>query len=462
VTACPSAEVLAGFGAGTLGAAAAELERHIDVCASCRIAVSALGRGRGPAEGLGRYRMLAPLGAGAMGDVVVAHDPELDRRVAIKLMRAVEGGAEPTEQRQVRMLREARILAQLDHPNVVRVLDVGRDGAGEVWIAMELVEGGALRHWLATPRTVDAILDAFTGAARGLAAVHTAGVVHRDVKPDNLLVAGDGRIVVGDFGLALVHGGPAVAGGDPRLTASGVILGTPGYMAPEQLGGAADARCDQFAWCLALWEALFGARPFDDPDPAARLLRIARAELAPPADRPELRAVAEVLRRGLRLGPDERFPSMSALLDALANARRRRVRRWPLAAGLGVAAAIAAIGVIANVSGAPDPAPALGSGSAPDPLDSLAGPFASGFGIIFEQAARSEATRDRQIEQLDRKIAAVQRLIEAGKYDEAELRLADLHWIPVEAGTSTEAELARIIDEKRAALGRVLQRKRPN
>jgi hypothetical protein len=274
--------------------------------------------------------------------------------------------------------------------------------------------------------------------------------------------------VVGDFGLALVPGGLAVTGGEPRLTASGVVLGTPGYMAPEQLGSTADARCDQFAWCLALWEALFGARPFDDPDPGVRLLRIARAELAPPADRPELGAVAEVLRRGLRLGPDERFPSMAALLDALAVARRRRARRWPLAVGLGVAvAAIAAIGVVANVSGGsaptPDgsaPTPALGAGSDPDMNSLLAGPLASSFDFIVAEAARNETTREQQIQQLDRRIAAIQRLIEAGKYDDAELLLVDIRWVPVEPGTQTEAELTRIFDEKRMALDRVLQRKR--
>ncbi len=217
----------------------------------------------GPA--IGRFLVGGVLGQGGMGVVMRARDPELGRDVAIKLLQPGQRGLAG-----LRLGREAQAMAKLSHPNVVNVYDVGEhDGA--MYIAMELVEGSTLRAWRqAATRTWREVLAMYVAAGRGLAAAHAAGLVHRDFKPDNVLVGADGRPRVTDFGLVAADG-RAVESGDTRgaaldanLTVQGSVLGTPAYMAPEQWRGeTVDPRTDQFAFCVALWEALHGERPFE-------------------------------------------------------------------------------------------------------------------------------------------------------------------------------------------------------
>ena len=371
---CPDPSTFSAFVGGALAAAASEaLELHVDACASCRIALSETTRQavrassprlapRPPRAGdrLGRYEVVGELGAGAMGVVYLARDPELDRELAIKLVPPQPGEAED-ELVQLRTQREGRALARIDHPNVVRVLDVGRWGDA-LFVAMERAPGTTLRAWLAArPRSVREILDVFAQCAAGLHAAHAAGLVHRDVKPENVLVDADGRARVTDFGLARAvdAGNPAPAtapcaapalalalgSGDPRLTRTRGVVGTPAYMAPEQhRGEPVGARADQFALCVALVEALTGARPFAGETRDARLASIAaiRVELPPGVPRRARRAIA----RGLAVAPADRFATMAELGAALG--RSRSLAPW-LTGGAAVitGAALAVAGVAA-------------------------------------------------------------------------------------------------------------------
>ncbi|MEJ7598597.1 MAG: protein kinase [Kofleriaceae bacterium] len=264
---CPSPDRVLDYLARRVGSAERDaLEVHIDTCSPCRQLLGELARSTlldelvapDPAHEptqLGRYRIESRLGGGGMGSVYAAHDPQLDRRVAVKLVHpelAVRGGIE-------RLLREGRALARLAHPNVVAVHDAGVDD-GRMYVAMELVAGQTLAAWLeAAPRGWREIVDKFLDAARGLAAAHRAGIVHRDVKPENILLDGDGRAKVADFGLAgqPTPGSPAVGVSpiDPasRLTLPGVVMGTPLYMSPEQRRGEdVGPATDQYALCAAL------------------------------------------------------------------------------------------------------------------------------------------------------------------------------------------------------------------
>jgi eukaryotic-like serine/threonine-protein kinase len=283
------------------------------------------------------YRIERTLGAGGMGVVYAARDVRLGRDVAIKVHAAVAG--EPGGER---LLREAAALARLVHPNVVTVYQVGT-WAGHPYVVMELVPGGTARDWLkAAPRTVAEIVELHVAAARGLAAAHAAGLVHRDFKPDNVLVGDDGRVRVADFGLARGfddEDAPGAAATPPAagVTATGAVMGTPGYMAPEQrerrkVGPAAD----QYAFGVTLWEALCGTRPTSGQQPP-----------------PEIpRPIARVLTRALAADPQARHPTMAALIDELAPPRR--AARWPLAAGGGVVLAGGAVALAwALVGGAP-------------------------------------------------------------------------------------------------------------
>lgn len=338
---------------------------------------------------VGRYAISSVLGHGGMGRVYEAWDLRLERRIALKLLRpdVFAAGAEG----QLRMLREARALARVAHPNVVPVFDVGRFG-GRIYVAMEHVQGETLRSFVATPHPVPEVLDVFVPIARGLLAVHEMGIVHRDFKPGNVILGADGRPRVMDFGLA--RGGvdptlgtgrdesPSItasltslsgrlSSGDPletALTIAGTVVGTPPYMAPEQHAGRAiDARADQYAFCVTLWEALFGARPFgaSDVDVLARL----KAEGAPPVPaHPRVpRWLTAILRRGLAPRPDDRFASMAALVDALERGRRPRRHRIAWLGGatalLG-AAAFAWPGEEAPCRGSAGPEAALEAASA--------------------------------------------------------------------------------------------------
>jgi len=320
----------------------------------------------GPGTLIGRYLVVRSVGAGGMGVVFEARDPDLGRAVAIKLLRG-EGSATG----QARMLREAQAMAQLTHPNVVRVYDVGTHGDG-VFIAMELVAGEDLDARLARgPQPWASLWPLLRDAGRGLIAAHDAGIVHRDFKPHNVLVRGDGTALVTDFGLArsAAEVDPVTASGtggerpallDTPLTHSGAVMGTPQFMAPEQhRGEATDARTDQFAFCVTVYRALYGEYPFS----GATTVELAEAVIAgrvaepPPGARvPAWRRAAVV--RGLAVDPARRYPSMRALLDQLERDPAARRRRW-LAAGAGIAALVALVAVLAARGG---DRPACGAG----------------------------------------------------------------------------------------------------
>jgi hypothetical protein len=301
---------------------------------------------------LGRFTMTRMLGEGAMGEVWAARDPELDREVAIKLLRVSSA----------RLRREAQAMARVRHPNVVAIYELAWTN-GQGFCAMELVDGETLRAHLATPRSWRTVLPIALAVGRGLSAAHGTGVIHRDIKPENVLIARDGRTLVSDFGLAKLAGPdddaavPAARDDEAsttRLTTVGALIGTPAYMAPEQLAGEpASMLSDQFSFCVVVYEALFGARPFE----AATIGRLAEAIRAGLTRRPELRGVPrrvlDVLERGLAAKPSARWPSMDALLQALERAMRRR-RWWLAAAAPALVAMVAAIGYIAIRGDAPD------------------------------------------------------------------------------------------------------------
>jgi hypothetical protein len=288
-----------------------------------------------------------------MGAIYAAYDPELDRRVAIKLLKPESGTGSVSESSRSRLQREAQAAARLSHPNVVSVYDVGQVG-DQVFIAMELVTGQTLRAWLeAQPRSPKEILAAFLAAGEGLAAAHAAGLVHRDFKPENVLVGADGRVRVSDFGLARIQArapvrpdeaGPALA---MEATVAGTLVGTPAYMAPEQLEAReTDARSDQFSFCVALWEALAGERPFAGDDIGSLRQSVLAGAVRAPSSEARLRPwIRRVLARGLSVRPEDRFASMEELLAELRRDRRRRVLRSVRAVSL-VALAAAFVGLV--------------------------------------------------------------------------------------------------------------------
>ncbi|GMU58770.1 MAG: hypothetical protein AMXMBFR34_05330 [Myxococcaceae bacterium] len=299
---------------------------------------------------IGRYVVLDVLGVGGMGLVYAAYDPVLDRRVAIKVLLSPRGSSagSNTEGRS-RLLREAQAMAQLSHPNVVPVYDVGTDQQS-VFVAMELIRGVTLNTWLKDNKpSWRVVLNAFLGAGRGLEAAHAAGLVHRDFKPTNVLMGEDGRARVTDFGLAR---STRTASSDSQpalreessdsisletpLTHVGAVMGSPGYMAPEQYDGAdTSPATDQYGFCVSLYEALYGQRPFHGPDlgTLGKLAREAQVP-APPRGSPVPAWLFPVLVRGLAASPAQRHPSMTALLDALSRDPARARRRVLVVAGL--------------------------------------------------------------------------------------------------------------------------------
>lgn len=301
------------------------------------------------------------LGAGGMGVVYRARDRRLGRDVAIKLHAGT-----PDSRAFDRLMGEAQAMAQLSHPNVITVHEVGSI-RGHLFIAMEYVEGDSARGWLeAGARSTADIVDVFAQAGRGLEAAHRAGLIHRDFKPDNIFIGGDGRARIGDFGLARATGEtgpgvpPAAAAVAPALTATGALMGTLAYMAPEQLAGhAATARSDQFSYCVSLWEALAGERPFagDTPTSIRASIEAAPRKL-PPLPESVPRRVAAALHRGLSPDPEERFPSMTELLAEIDPPPRASRAGW-IAFGLAAAGAAAAVLYAAgNHQGAGDVCPA--------------------------------------------------------------------------------------------------------
>jgi len=294
----------------------------------------------------GRYMVFEQIGQGGMGVVLAAYDKRLDRRVALKLLRSRSDEDTQTSAGGARLVREAQAMARLNHPNVVAVYDAGTLEDGALFIAMEYVEGLTLRRWREQqPRSWRELLDAYLAAGRGLAAAHAAGLIHRDFKPDNVLVGKDGRVRVTDFGLARPHTEPTTSTSlssdswDSELTVPGTVMGTPKYMAPELMRGeAAGVRSDLFAFCVALYEALYGQLPF----PAERMVEYSRARregrITPPPAQSEVPAwVARTVLQGLQANPQQRPASLEAVLTALQS--DPEVKRLAQRRNLGVVSA---------------------------------------------------------------------------------------------------------------------------
>ena len=387
---CPDETTLVFFLEGRLGdAAVAEMDAHLATCAACRELVAAsaaavlapasqvaqlaaAGAAAVPASApaprllprgatVGRYVILGVVGQGGMGDVYAAYDPELDRRIALKLLNDGGSASESQARSRGRLLREARSIARLTHPNVVVVHDAGTIG-DRVFIAMEFIEGRTLGGWLGRkPRAWPEIRAVFLAAGQGLAAAHAAHIVHRDFKPHNVMVATDGAVRVMDFGLA----SDAASPDDPSpttpdhdhtdfarttaiaMTRTGTLVGTPAYMAPEQFRAeSADARTDQYSFCVALYEALYGERPFAG-DSLTDLAQAVTSRAAARGVHPTRVSawLRKVVLRGLSIKREDRFPDMDALLTALArDPERQRRRLFVTAAVAGVLLAGGALG----------------------------------------------------------------------------------------------------------------------
>jgi serine/threonine protein kinase len=307
-------------------------------------------------ESVGRYRITGVLGRGGMGVVLHAHDPELERALAIKVLREQLDNPEQAPGRGL-LMREARAIARVSHPNVISVYDVGLH-RGRVYVAMELVEGRPLHVWMREAHPLPELLRVFAQAARGLAAAHAVGLVHRDFKPANVLVGNDGRVRVLDFGLARGLGDPnqlVDARGGPRtetglsgeeITSVGTLAGTPAYMSPEQFdAGEADLRSDQFAFCVSLHEALFGTRPFTGDTLWELREAVIRKPLTLPSSAEALPVgLRELLHRGLAKHAAERFDSMASVvenLDELCAALESSPEAAPIIAPLGFTSASA-------------------------------------------------------------------------------------------------------------------------
>ncbi|MEM6991264.1 MAG: tetratricopeptide repeat protein [Myxococcota bacterium] len=281
-----------------------------------------------------RFVIERKLGAGGMGVVYAASDPRLQRRVALKLLRARRDV--DYDEGVSRLLREARSAASLTHVNVVSVYECGVVDGG-VYIAMELVEGDTIREWIRRrPRSVNEIVDAAIEAGRGLVAAHSAGIVHRDVKPENLLVTDNGGVKVVDFGIARAVSSVSLSGSDSAiepppgsLTRDGTLLGTPGYLAPEYFDrGEVGEALDQFAYCVTLYELLFGEKPYGRSGERSlrENVRAGNVRPAPPGARVPA-AYRRVIVRGLQPDATRRYGSMAALVHALERARGRRRHR---------------------------------------------------------------------------------------------------------------------------------------
>ncbi len=311
---CPSESALEQLTRGALAAAEAEpVRRHLEHCETCRRVVALTSpdftaKRAAPREKIGRYEVISELGSGVMGMVLKAHDPQLDRMVALKLMLSPDRSPEARE----RMIRESQAAARVRHSNVVTVYDFGLHG-DELFVAMEYVEGTTLRAWAQRPDlSADEKMRVLLEVGRGLEAIHAADLVHRDIKPENILVDSAGHGRVADFGM--------VREADSDMTRPGQLLGTPAYMAPEQLAGQrATAASDQFAYCAVVYECLTGQRPFV-ADSILSLRETISTGVTTSGWAPIARPVRRVLRRGLAGRSAERYGSMTELLRALEDA----------------------------------------------------------------------------------------------------------------------------------------------
>ena len=384
---CPDEQTIAGFVRGELREDAVKnLEQHLDTCSACASVIAAfvqLFEAEGerfepppvsitepadveasssllkPGAAVGRYKVLEIVGIGGMGVVYAAYDPELDRKLALKLLRRTERRA---AERRLRLVREAQAMAKLAHPNVITIHDVGALG-DQVFLAMEFIEGQTLRKWLDADPPWSEVLQVFIAAGRGLQAAHERGIIHRDFKPENVLIGDDGRVLVTDFGLARFGAAEATPSVEQlstledkqadSLTRAGALLGTPAYMAPERFdGGEVTFATDQYSFCVALYEAAYGERPYHAKSLAELATRV--AEGRPDKPKSECRAparVREAFMRGLAVEPRDRFPTMEALLAEL----RRRPPAWRRLVLVALPLTALAIGVAAYTDGEPPP-----------------------------------------------------------------------------------------------------------
>jgi tetratricopeptide (TPR) repeat protein/predicted Ser/Thr protein kinase len=324
-------------------ASSAGIRAHLDACDNCLTLVTELAQGTPARATIGRYRIETVVGTGAMGIVYEAVDPQLDRRVAIKVLRTPgdTGGHD-------RLLQEARAIAQISHPNVIAVYDAGV-ADHEVFIAMELIRGRTLRAWAGErARGWAEIVETVALAGRGLAAVHAAGLTHRDVKPDNVLVASTGdRTLITDFGLVRVDARAGALEHALAVTQTGAVVGTPAYLAPEVIDGTTDAdpRADQFSFCVMLHELLAGERPFGGASLAELRAAIDRG---PPAIARVPATISAAVARGLAVDPAARWPSIDALVAQLVRATRPNHARWLVTGGVAIATIAAIGGVLAT------------------------------------------------------------------------------------------------------------------
>ncbi len=327
------------------------------------------GAGVVPGTKIGRFMVVERLGQGGMGTVYAAYDADLDRKIAVKLLRADSLAEHERHRARNRLLREARAMARLADPNVLTIHEVGTF-TDQVFIAMEFAAGGTIRQWHERGQpSWREVVERFIAAGRGLAAAHAAGMVHRDFKPDNILIGSDGQVKVADFGLVstvAVQTSFANESASLRLrpstplsvslTHTGTLLGTPTYMAPEQLRNRpATAASDQFAFCVSLYELLYGQRPFSDRSFDELSRSVCSGVIKDPPRRSEVpRWLHRALAHGMARRPEDRFANMEALLDALASdpdakvtrQRRRRRHRAGLAALAAAAATLTTVAVI--------------------------------------------------------------------------------------------------------------------
>ncbi|MEX1364872.1 MAG: protein kinase [Nannocystaceae bacterium] len=321
--------------------------------------------GPGSTQMIGRYTVVDTIGEGGMGVVLRALDPRLDRQVALKVLRG-----QLSRDVEERLRREAQAMAKLSHPNVVQVYEVG-DSDGRIFVAMELVDGQTLGEWMKQRHGWRQCVEVFVGLGEGLAAAHEQGLVHRDFKPANALIDAKGRPRVLDFGLArltevaetavevadaslasvrralIVEGAVSASA---SLTKTGTIMGTPAYMSPEQYrGGVVDARSDQFSFCVTLYEALYGERPFRGRQLLAVMEAMVRGEVSPspPRGHGVPRALRSILLRGMDADPDARFSSMDELLAALRRLVAPKQHRW-ITAGLVAGLLVTSGGLVAS------------------------------------------------------------------------------------------------------------------
>jgi serine/threonine protein kinase len=365
VTSCLADDTVLAFAQGQISPdELSPVEAHLHVCADCRSVVAETakflhqgeddtGASGDPAHDrpsqplmrgteVARYLVTDVMGVGAAGVVYRAYDPQLRRKIALKLLRPEHSQRSHGAQLEARLLREARAMARLSHPNVVTVFDVGMF-KGQIFIVMELVEGETLAEWLSRPQSLQARLALFVEAGRGLSAAHAEQIAHRDFKPANVLVGLDGRVRVTDFGLARpwldqeegelaaeitqvsrllaeLNVAPRHALSSATMGTEGELAGTPAFMAPEQfLRREIDARADQFSFCVALYTALYGMAPFVGRTLSDLANAVISGQLCEPPDTSDVpKALFGVLKRGLSADPDARYPHMNALLEELS------------------------------------------------------------------------------------------------------------------------------------------------